>query len=118
MPPTRQPSDKLPLHPNVFLILLALADQDAHGYRLRQAVIEKSRGAVVLDPGSLYRLLARMFSDGLVAECGTRSGAEEDERRRCYTLTKLGRTVLAAETERMAQLVASVRALARRPRHA
>ena len=118
MPPARQPSHKLPLQPNVFLILLALADGDAHGYRLRQAVIDKSQGSVVLDPGSLYRLLARMFEDGLVADTGTRSSSEDDERRRYYALTAQGRAVLSAETERMAGLVAASRAIAKRRRHA
>jgi len=119
MPPTRQPSHKLPLHPTVFLILLALADGDAHGYRLRQAVVAKSHGTVKLDPGSLYRLIAKLFDDGLVAETAAPASADsDDERRRYYTLTRKGRAVLAAETERMAELVKASRAVADGPRHA
>ncbi len=119
MPPTRQPSHKLPLQPTVFLILLALADGDAHGYRLRRAIVEKSQGTVKLDPGSLYRLIAKLFGDGLVDEAAAPADADsDDERRKYYTLTRKGRTVLAAETDRMATLVAASRASADRPRHA
>ena len=119
MPPTRQPSYKLPLQPTIFLILLALADGDMHGYRLRRAVIEKSQGTVTLDPGSLYRLIAKLFEDGLVADSSAPPDPrDDDERRRYYTLTKRGRSVLAAETERMAQLVAASRAAVSRHRHA
>ena len=119
MPPTRQPSYKLPLQPTVFLILLALADADAHGYRLRQTIVAKSQGTVKLDPGSLYRLIAKLFDDGLVAESAAPPDADDqDDRRKYYTLTRRGRAVLAAETDRMAHLVAASRAVADRPRHA
>lgn len=111
MPPTRQSTAALPLAPAVFHILLALADGDAHGYRIRADVIERSNGALKLDPGSLYRLIARLSDDGLIDEAPTRPKADEDdERRRYYRLTPLGRRVLAAETNRMADLVAVSRA--------
>ena len=107
MPPTRISTAELPLAPAVFHILLALAHGDAHGYRIRAEVIERSNGALKLDPGSLYRLIARLSSDGLIDEAPTRPKADEDdERRRYYRLTPLGRRVLAAETGRMAALVA------------
>jgi DNA-binding PadR family transcriptional regulator len=107
MPPTRISTAELPLAPAVFHILLALADGDAHGYRIRAEVIERSNGALKLDPGSLYRLIARLSADGLIDEAPGRPKADEDdERRRYYRLTPLGKRVLAAETERMAALVA------------
>jgi len=121
MPPTRTPVDKLPLQSQVFLILLALADGDAHGYRLRQAVIERSDGQIRLDPGSLYRLIARLEGEGLVAESDAPASAEKhDERRRYYTLTKRGRAALVAETDRLAHLVTLSRATtgAKRAKHA
>ena len=110
VPPTRQSTATLPLAPAVYLILLALADGDAHGYRIRAAVIERSQGAVTLDPGSLYRLIARLSDDGLVGEAPHRRSSEDDERRRYYRLTSLGRRLLEAETNRMADLVAVARA--------
>ena len=111
MPPTRQSTASLPLAPAVFHILLALADGDAHGYRIRADVIERSDGALKLDPGSLYRLIARLSEDRLIDEAPSRPKPDEDdERRRYYRLTPLGRKVLAAETNRMADLVAVARA--------
>ena len=110
MPPTRQSTAALPLAPAVYLILLALADGEAHGYRIRAAVIERTRGAVTLDPGSLYRLIARLTEDGLLTETARRPAREaDDERRRYYGLTPLGKRVLDAETNRMADLVAVAR---------
>ena len=110
MPPTRQSTASLPLAPAVFHILLALADGDAHGYRIRADVIERSNGALKLDPGSLYRLIARLSEDRLIDEAPSRPKPDEDdERRRYYRLTPLGKRVLAAETNRMADLVAASR---------
>ena len=110
MPPTRLPTTALPLAPHVYLILHALADGDAHGYALRSAVIERSNGMITLDPGSLYRLIARLVEDGAVSEAPPRARpAGDDERRRYYRLTPAGRRVLAAETNRMADLVAAER---------
>ena len=111
MPPARQPTAALPLSTPVFLILLSLVDEDAHGYRIRASVLERSHGAVKLDPGSLYRLIARLSDDGLIAETfAPKSGRRDDERRRYYHLTRAGRRVLTLETERLATLVAASRA--------
>jgi DNA-binding PadR family transcriptional regulator len=111
MPPTRISTAELPLAPAVFHILLALADGDAHGYRIRADVIERSNGTLRLDPGSLYRIIARLTEDGLIDESPRRPKPDEDdERRRYYRLTPLGRRILVAETNRMADLVAISRA--------
>jgi len=111
MPPTRQSTASLPLAPAVFHILLALADGDAHGYRIRADVIERSNGKLKLDPGSLYRLIGRLSEDRLIDEAPSRPKADDDdERRRYYRLTPLGRKVLTAETDRMADLVVIARA--------
>jgi len=121
VPPTRQPAFRLPLHPHVLLILASLGETPLHGYRLRQALVEQSDGTVRLDPGSLYRLIARLLDDGLLEERSAPRGADrDDERRRYYGLTKLGREVLLAETTRLEDLVATVRATKAldKPRHA
>lgn len=110
MPPSRQSTATLPLAPAVYLILLSLLDGDAHGYRIRASVIERSDGAVTLDPGSLYRLIARLVADGLVVEAPTRPRADDDdERRRYYRITPLGKRTAQAETQRMASWVAAAR---------
>ena len=55
-----------PLKPAVFYILLALAEQESHGYAVMQAVRERSAGQVPLRTGSFYRHLAQLIEDGLV----------------------------------------------------
>jgi DNA-binding PadR family transcriptional regulator len=96
----------LPLKPKVFMVLLALREGAGHGYAIRKDVLERSDGAVELDPGGLYRLIARLESDGLIAAAEDRPPAEkDDDRRNYYALTELGEAVLAAEARRMARLV-------------
>jgi len=114
--PAKLPVADSPLKPHVFLILLALADGPAHGYRIKQTVEE--RGGVRLDPGSLYRLIARLLDEELIA--GHSPDPDADPRRRPYALTGRGRATLLAETDRLADLVGAVRRskLLRRPRHA
>lgn len=110
VPPTRQPTTTLPLAPEVYLILLVLADGDAHGYHLRAGVRDRSDGLVVLNPGSLYRLIARLVTDGAIVEAPAHARPDDDdERRRYYRLTPAGRRLLEAETRRMANLVTFAR---------
>lgn len=107
----------LPLKPVDLELLLALADEERHGYGMVQAIAERTGGLLMLDPGNLYRVIKRLLADGLVAEAGRRSVADVDgERRRYYRLTPLGGRVLAAELERLRALVNApdTRALARR----
>lgn len=100
----------LPLSPRVFAILALLAEGPAHGYGIKQEVETRSAGAIRMDPGSLYRNIGRMASDGWIEETTARPDpSEDDPRRRYYALTPLGRTVLSAEAERLADLVASAR---------
>ncbi len=114
---TPNPRNFLPLRPVEFLVLLALAEQDQHGYGLTQAIAERTEGAVKLEPGNLYKVLKRLVADGLAAAADQRSVAELDnERRRYYRLTNLGARVAAAEAERLRALLASdaVESLSRR----
>ena len=96
----------LPVKPKVFMVLLALSEGATHGYAIRKDVLERSAGAVELDPGGLYRLIARLEADGLIEPTlGRPPAADDDDRRNYYGLTKLGRAVLAAEARRLARLV-------------
>lgn len=109
-----RPESFLPLKPLVFLTLLVLRGQDAHGYAIKKEVANRSEGAINLEPGTLYRLLARLLDQGLIEESNRRPAAEaDDERRRYYRLTDLGREVVAAEAARLGRLVSAddVRAL-------
>jgi DNA-binding PadR family transcriptional regulator len=100
-----RPERFLPLAPVWFEILLALAGGDLHGYAVMQEVARRSQGAVTLHPGSLYRALARLLEDALIVEPDARRSAGDDERRRYYQLTPLGRAVARAEAERLHALL-------------
>lgn len=101
----------LPLQPATFHILIALADDDRHGYAIIQDVAERTGGAIRLSPGTLYRSIQRMLEDGLIVEPRERpSPDEDDERRRYYRISPLGTAVAKAEARRLADLVKMARA--------
>ena len=54
------------LPPKVFHVLLALSQKAQHGYGLKKSIWERTKGAINLDPGGLYRLIARLEEDGLI----------------------------------------------------
>jgi DNA-binding PadR family transcriptional regulator len=107
----------LPLPPATFHILVALADEDRHGYAIMQDVATRTGGALRLSAGTLYRSIQRMAEQGLVAEISARPSRElDDERRRYYRLTPFGRAVAKAEARRLAQMLALARARGLSPR--
>ena len=98
-----------PLTPAMFHILLALAGGERHGYAIMREV-EALTGARRLGPGSLYGSIKRMLADGLIEECGERPDpAADDERRRYYRLTDLGRRAAGTEARRLEVLVVAAR---------
>ena len=107
--PTRidfNPESLLPLPSAAFHILVALADGDRHGYAIMQEVGRRSGGVVRLGPGTLYGAISRLLEDGIIEESEERPDPEmDDTRRRYYRLTKFGGRVLAAETDRLTDLV-------------
>ncbi len=94
------------LHPRNFHILLALLDGPTHGYAIVKTVEEQSGGRYSLDPANLYRSLDRMSKDGLIEEVDPDFPEPDGRKRRYYTLTSLGRGVVAGEVERMRQVTA------------
>lgn len=104
------PSTFLPLKTELSLILLALEGRPLHGYAIIKDVRERSEGGVELQTGALYRHLRRLLDDGLIAEVDRPAGEEsDDERRRYYRVTPLGRAVVDADLARMARLVEAAR---------
>jgi DNA-binding PadR family transcriptional regulator len=143
---TPSPESQLPLPAATFHILMALADEDRHGYAIIQEVSARTSGEVRLGAGTLYRSLQRMAEQDLVTELGwreraalfadERSGAggsaratrpggvqgsppeKDDARRRYYRLTPFGRAVAEAETRRLGELLRLARASGFVPRKA
>jgi len=103
--------DLLPLQPATFHILMALSEEDRHGYAIIQDIAARTDGAIRLSAGTLYRSLQRMLEQGLIEETEDRPAPDEDdERRRYYRMTKFGATVARAEASRLQELVRMARA--------
>jgi DNA-binding PadR family transcriptional regulator len=95
----------------VLHILVALADDDRHGYAIMRDVAARTGGAVRLGPGTLYGSIKRMLHDGLIEELDERPDPDEDDvRRRYYRITPHGRRVAREELGRLAALVRDARA--------
>jgi len=96
----------LPLTPLSFQILLALVDGERHGYGILKEIERRTEGHMTPATGPLYLAAQRLLDTGLIVESSKRPAPElDDQRRRYYKLTTLGRRVAAAETKRMATLV-------------
>ena len=110
MPLKQPPDDVVPLRPVEFYVLLALAEHDRHGYGIILETERLSDGALRLDPGTLYRALRRMLKAGWIVESARRPAAHlDDERRRYYRVTPLGRRLASSEAERLMRLVKAAR---------
>jgi DNA-binding PadR family transcriptional regulator len=107
----------LPLPTAFFHILVALADRDRHGYSIMQDVAARTDGKVRLSAGTLYSAVRRMLEEGLIEELRERPDpSSDDERRRYYRLTRLGRTVAVAEARRVSDMLTQARATGLIPR--
>ena len=116
---TESVDELLPLPPATFHILMALAEEDRHGYAILQDVERRTQGEVRLSAGTLYRSIQRMLEQGLLVETQERPAPEEDdERRRYYRITPFGEAVARAETRRLTELVRLARASGFVPRSA
>jgi DNA-binding PadR family transcriptional regulator len=94
------PVDQLPLSVPVFHILLALVDEELHGYAIIKAVEARTCGEVRLTASTLYGALARLLDAKLVEELEAEAGPT---RRRPYRLARRGRRLLEDEAARLAR---------------
>ena len=109
----------LPLSAPMLHTLLALADGEKHGYAIIKEIARRTEGEVRLSAGTLYTLVKRALADGLIVESDDRPDpALDDERRRYYRLTPLGRSVVTADVARLESIVEMARAKNLRPRRA
>jgi len=110
-----QAEELLPLPPATFHILLALIDEERHGYAIIQDVEARTQGELRMSAGTLYRSIARMVEQGLITEVVKRRPAADDQRRRYYRVTTFGTTVARAEMRRLSELVRLARARGLKP---
>lgn len=112
-------SSNPPLSAATLHILLALASEDLHGYGIIQEIARQSQGSYRLGPGTLYDNLKKLMDQKLVIDL-PRSALPKDEERRFYRISPAGREVLAAEVERLRDVIATAqgRLKERRPRNA
>lgn len=108
--PAVNPRSFLPLTPLAFQVLLALADSERHGYAIIREVDERTDGLIRLRTGTLYTLLQRLLDEDLIETSSARPDPDEDDdRRKYYKLSALGRDVLAAEARRLESLIGEAR---------
>ena len=96
---------QLPVPPRTFAILLALAQEPKHGYRLMRELQENRAEQWLLGPATLYRTLKLMQGDGLITATEGPDRESDGPPRRYYALTGFGRRVGEAEAGRMRDLV-------------
>ncbi|MEO6351441.1 MAG: PadR family transcriptional regulator [Candidatus Limnocylindrales bacterium] len=99
-----------PINRNAMLVLLAIGPEERHGYAIMRDVERITGGATRLGPGAVYTTIKSLLADGLIEESDERPDAEiDDQRRRYYKLTNLGRSTVAAEARRLDRLVQAAR---------
>src|SRR3954453_16797178 len=110
MPKPPPSKDLLPLTPPVFHILVALSNEERHGYGIMLDVGKQTDGALQLGPGTLYGCLKRMLAAGLIEESDERRDPDlDDERRRYYRLKPHGERTVHAEADRIANALAAAK---------
>lgn len=105
-----------PLSSATLHILLALAQEDMHGYGIIQEVARYSDGHYKMGPGTLYDNLKKLMDSGWVADA-PKSALTKGEDRRFYTLTNDGRAALATEVDRLRRIVRDARLRLQETRH-
>src|SRR5580698_10260829 len=96
----------LPLSVPVFHMLLSLTEGERHGYALKKEILQRTDKCVNLGSGALYGAINKMLEQGLIVESDERPDPHlDDERRRYYRITSLGRRVVQAEVARLRALV-------------
>jgi DNA-binding PadR family transcriptional regulator len=106
MDAAQQPAQLPSISPTAMLVLLAIGPEERHGYAIMREVARITDGATKLGPGAVYTTIRRLLDDGLIEESDDRPDADlDDQRRRYYRLTGLGRAVVAAEARRLESLV-------------
>ncbi|HLT27674.1 MAG TPA: PadR family transcriptional regulator [Zeimonas sp.] len=109
--PRSDPEAFLPLTPVAFEILLAVAAGPRHGYDIMLEIERRTGGRVSLNPGTLYRALDRLASEGLLDATLQPAGKGAGDRRRVFAISRLGASVAQAEADRLADQLRAARAV-------
>lgn len=96
----------VPMTETGFYILLCL-QEEAHGYSIVQQVSALTNGEINLSPGTMYGSLSKMEKDGLI------QFVREEEKRKIYHITLLGREVLDLEMKRIERLYQNMKEVRR-----
>jgi DNA-binding PadR family transcriptional regulator len=112
--PNRDTQTPAPLTEATYLVLLSLVPGPKHGYAIMKDVQSLSEGRVTLSTGTLYGVLKRLLEQEWierVEETGDLPQADNGpgRERKSYTLTRMGKLVLNAETNRLQSLVTVAR---------
>jgi len=95
-----------PVTPAMFHILLTLIDGERHGYSIMHEIERRPGAGPRIGPGTLYRSIKHLLEAGMIVESEVRPDpAFDDQRRRYYQITDLGRRVAEMEARRLEQLV-------------
>jgi DNA-binding PadR family transcriptional regulator len=98
------------ISPQVFQVLLSLADGPQHGYAIVRDIRERTNDEVRLTASTLYDALARLVDQSLIQELDAPPDrADHDARRRYYQLTRLGRQAAEAEAKRLERVLEMAR---------
>jgi DNA-binding PadR family transcriptional regulator len=106
---TRYMTARRPLSPQVFQILLSLAERPRHGYAIILEIQQRTAGETKLTASTLYAALKRLLDAGLVAEVAAKAD-DPDPRRRYYRITAAGVAAGRAEAARLDALTTEARA--------
>lgn len=94
----------IPMTETMFFILLSL-QQEHHGYGIMQHVKQITDSRIILGAGTIYNSLSRLERDGLI------KALSQDDRRKNYIATELGKKILKVEAERLIKLYKNVKSL-------
>lgn len=86
-----------PMTESGFYILFCLREPQ-HGYGISQQVRQMTGGELVISAGTMYGTLSKMEKDGLIVF------QKEEEKRKIYQITELGKEILNLELKRIERL--------------
>lgn len=86
-----------PMSETAFYILFCLQNE-MHGYNISKTVKELTNNEITITPGTMYGTLSKMEKDGLIVF------VKEEDKRKSYKITELGKEILAIEMKRIDRL--------------